>query len=62
MEENRRKLSSQKLSTQSPRIQERLQLENSIKDKEIKKTARHVKTAHMDNIAMKVLIAAERID
>ena len=39
--------------------QERLQLEYSIKDKEIKKSARH-KRAHVDNIAMNVETAAER--
>ena len=46
--------------TKSKRIQERLQLEYSIKDKEIKKSARHDKRTHMDNIGKKVETAAER--
>ena len=62
MEENRREetIKSTILNTKSKIIQERLQLEYSIKDKEIKKSARHDKRAHVDNITMKVETAAER--
>ena len=58
--EERKTIKSKILNTQSKRIQERLQLEYSIKDKEIKKSARHDKRTHVDNIAMKVETAAER--
>ena len=62
MEKNRREENYHrpKLSTPGQRIQERLHLEYSIKDKEIKKIARHDKRAHVDNGAMKVEAAAER--
>ena len=58
--EERKPIKSKIINTMSKRIQERLQLEYSIKDKEIKKTARHNKRAHEDNIAMKVETDAER--
>ena len=62
MEENRREktIKSKILSTKSNIIQGRLQLEYSIKDKEMKKSARHDKRAHVDIVAMKLEIAAER--
>ena len=56
----RKTIKSKILNTKSKRIQERLQLEYSIKDKEIKKSARHDKRADVDNIAIKVETAAER--
>ena len=58
--EERKTIKSNILNTKSKRIQERLQLEYSIKDKEIKKSARHDKRAHVDNIAMKVETDADR--
>ena len=44
------------------KIKERLQLKYSIKDEEIKKSARHDKTANVDNIVMKVETTAENGD
>ena len=58
--EERKNIKSTIFNTKSKRIQERLQLEYSIKDKEVKKTARHDKRAHVDNIAMKMDTATER--
>ena len=58
--EERKTIKSKILNTKSKRTQELLQLEYSIKDKEIKKSARHYKRVHVDNIAMKVETAAER--
>ena len=58
--EERKTIKSKILNTKSKIIQERLQLEYSIKDKEIKKSARHNKKAYVDNIAMKVLQREER--
>ena len=58
--EERKTIKSKILNTKSKIFQERLQLEYSIKDKEIKKSARHDKRAHLDNIAMKVETAAKR--
>ena len=48
------------LNTKSKIIQKRLQIQYSIKDKEIKKSGRHDKRPHVDNIAMKVETAVER--
>ena len=58
--EGRKTIKSKILNTKSKRIQERLQLEYSIKDKESKKSARHDKRAHVDNIAMKEETATKR--
>ena len=58
--EERKSIKSKIINTKSKIIQERLQLEYSIKDKEIKKSARHDKRAYVDNIAIKVETAAER--
>ena len=48
-----------KSSTKSQKIQDRLQLEYNIKDKDIKKSTQHDKRAHVDNVTIKVEAAAE---
>ena len=53
-------INSKILNAKSKIIQEQLQLENSIKDNEIKKSARYDKRDHLDNVAMKVETATER--
>ena len=58
--EERKTIKSKILNTKSKRIQERLQSVYIIKDKEIEKSARHDKRAHVYNIAMKVETAAKR--
>ena len=60
MEENQREENYQfKIINKSKRIQTRLQLEYNIKDKEVKKSARHDTRAQVDNIAMKVETSAD---
>ena len=58
--EERKTIKSKILNTKSKIIQERLQLGYIIKDKVIKKSARHDKRADVDNIAMRAETAAQK--
>ena len=58
--EERKTIKSKILNTKSKIIQEQLQLEHSIKDKEIRQSTLHDKRAHVDNIAMEVETAVKR--